>query len=201
MSDSLGLVGVRMHFAPGEEICAQDEDADYVYRLIDGAVRTTRLLSDGRRQVGEFYYPGDLFGLESGDRHRFSAEALGACEVLMVKRVSPSRTGADRDRFERAVWAGTTTELQRAQEHMMLLSRTTAIEKVASFLLHVVGRDRAETATLPMTRQDMGDYLGLTIETVSRMLGRLQADGIVEFAGCRHFRVRQHIALSRLAVA
>jgi CRP/FNR family nitrogen fixation transcriptional regulator len=84
---------------------------------------------------------------------------------------------------------------------MMLLARTTAIEKVASFLLQVAERARSETATLPMTRQDMGDYLGLTIETISRMLGRLQADGVVEFAGCRHFRVRQRAALARLAVA
>lgn len=201
LTDSLGLIGVRMHFAPGEEIYGQEEDADYVYRLVSGAVRTTRLLSDGRRQVGEFYYPGDLFGLESCDLHRFSAEALGVCDVLMVKRVSPSRTGADRERFDRAFWAGTATELERAQEHMMLLARTTAIEKVASFLLHVAERAKAETATLPMTRQDMGDYLGLTIETISRMLGRLQADGVVEFAGCRHFRIRQRGALSRLAVA
>ena len=77
LSEVMERLGLRMNFAKDEEIFCQDEEADLTYLVVSGAVRTTRLLSDGRRQVGSFYYPGDLVGLETGDIHRFSAEALG----------------------------------------------------------------------------------------------------------------------------
>ncbi|MDO9432449.1 MAG: cyclic nucleotide-binding domain-containing protein, partial [Phenylobacterium sp.] len=84
--DVFGPIGVRMHFAAGEEIYAQEEPADLLYQVIEGSVRTSRLLTDGRRQIGNFYYPDDLFGVEAGDEHRFSAEALSDCTILVVKR-------------------------------------------------------------------------------------------------------------------
>ena len=68
--DFFDPIGIRMHFAAGEEIYAQEDAANFVYRVIDGAIRTTRLLSDGRRQIGNFYYPGDFFGLDAGKRAR-----------------------------------------------------------------------------------------------------------------------------------
>lgn len=83
-TDALGHIGVRMTFGPGEEIYVQDEDADMIHRVIRGAVRTTRLLSDGRRQIGDFYYADELIGLESGPVHGFSAEALGCCEIQVI---------------------------------------------------------------------------------------------------------------------
>ena len=195
-----GSVGVRMPFAAGEEIYAQEEAADLVYQVISGAVRTTRLMGDGRRQIGDFYYPGDLFGIETGPKHRFSAEALGDCEILFVKRSALKHYGEEGARLERAVWQATAKALERTQEHLMLLGRKTACEKVASFLLEMADRSKAEVVTLPMGRQDMADYLGLTIETVSRMLTQLQADGLVEFTGCRHFRIKHRAAMARLVV-
>jgi CRP/FNR family nitrogen fixation transcriptional regulator len=193
--------GVRMPFAVGEEIYAQEEAADFIYRLVSGAVRTTHLLTDGRRQIGDFYYPGDVFGLEARATHRFSAEGLGNCQVQVLKRVAPSRQGEDRLRFDRMVSGATSNELERAQAHILLLARMTACEKVASFLLGLADRFKAEVTALPMSRQDMADYLGLTIETISRTLGKLQADGVVEFMGCRHFRIRHRTALDQLAVS
>jgi len=168
--------------------------------VISGAVRTTRLMGDGRRQIGDFYYPGDLFGIETGPKHRFSAEALGDCEILFVKRSALKHYGEEGARLERAVWQATAKALERTQEHLMLLGRKTACEKVASFLLEMADRSKAEVVTLPMGRQDMADYLGLTIETVSRMLTQLQADGLVEFTGCRHFRIKHRAAMARLVV-
>lgn len=194
-------VGVSMPFAAGEEIYAQAEAAAFVYRVVSGAVRTTRLLTDGRRQIGDFYYPGDVFGLETAETHRFSAEGLADCQVQVLKRVAPSWNGEDRTPFDRMISAATSRELDRAQDHILLLARMTACEKVASFLLSIADRFKAELTLLPMSRQDMADYLGLTIETISRMLGRLQADGVVEFMGCRHFRIRHRAALDRLAVS
>lgn len=190
---------LRMTFAAGEEIYGQDEAADLIYLLVKGSIRTSHLLADGRRQVGDFYYGGDVFGVEPGPEHRFSAEALTACEIMMVKR--SGSVAFESGRVEKLLSAATSTELARAQMHMLLLGRATARERVARFLLDLADRFRGDLVALPMSRQDMADYLGLTIETVSRMLGRLQADGVVELADCRHFRVRHRGGLMKLAAA
>lgn len=186
-----------MDFATGEEIYGQEETADLIYLLVKGSVRTSHLLADGRRQIGDFYYEGDVFGVETGPDHKFSAEALTTCEVMVVKRSGSA--AFEPGRVEKLVWAATALELGRTQAHMLLLGRATACERVARFLLDLADRFRGDLVTLPMSRQDMADYLGLTIETISRMLGRLQADGLVEFSGCRHFRIRQRSGLARLA--
>lgn len=190
---------LRMDFAAGEEIYGQEEAADLIYHVVKGSIRTSHLLADGRRQIGDFYYEGDVFGVETGPAHRFSAEALTACEVMVVKRAGS--VAFEPGRVEKLVWAATAIELARAQTHMLLLGRATACERVARFLLDMADRFRGDLVTLPMSRQDMADYLGLTIETISRMLGRLQADGVVEFVGCRHFRVRHRGGLMKLAAA
>jgi len=200
-ADGLGQIGVRMSFAPGEEIFAQDEEADMIYRVVRGAVRTTRLLSDGRRQIGDFHYAGDLVGLETGPVHRFSAEALGSCEILVIRKSALKHYGEEGARIERLIWTETARALERTQEHVMLLGRKSACEKVASFLLDMAGRFRGEVAELPMGRQDMADYLGLTIETVSRMVTQLQSEGLVRFLGCRRFEVRNRVGLTQLVDA
>jgi CRP/FNR family nitrogen fixation transcriptional regulator len=161
-------------------------------------VRTTRLLSDGRRQVGDFYYPGDIVGLEIGDLYRFSAEALSDCVIRVVKRSSLQALNDDVG-LERALWEATRRELERTQEHLLMLGRKSACEKVASFLMDIAQRDGSDDVSLPMGRQDMADYLGLTIETVSRMVTQLQGSRIVEFATSRQFRVTRWPALERLA--
>ncbi|MBX9460418.1 MAG: helix-turn-helix domain-containing protein [Brevundimonas sp.] len=187
----------RLTFRQGEEIYAQDEDADLIYRLVSGAVRTSHLQADGRRQIGDFYYQGDVIGVEIGSAHRYSAEALGDCEVLAMRRTGSA--AYDAGRLDRMIWQATAVELGRAQSHMLLLGRATACERVARFLLDLAGRFRDELVSLPMSRQDMADYLGLTIETISRMLGRLQAEGLVEFVGARRYRICRPGALAGMA--
>jgi CRP/FNR family nitrogen fixation transcriptional regulator len=191
-------LGLRSHYAKDEEIFAQDEDADFVYLVVSGAVRTTRLLMDGRRQVGGFYYAGDLIGLEVGPAHRYSAEALCDTEVLVVRR-SGLKTFAGDGELDRAIWEATRRELDRAQEHILVLGRKTACEKVASFLKDLADRDDQDAVDMPMSRQDMADYLGLTIETVSRMLTQLQAACIVKFESCRRFKITRWSALEQMA--
>lgn len=198
LTEAMARLGVRMSFAKDEEIYAQEDETEFVYAVVRGGVRTIRLMSDGRRQIGEFYYPGEIFGLEPGPEHRYSAEALCDCEVLVLRRAA-LRSFADDEQLERAVWQATRRELERAQAHLMLLGRKTACERVASFLSDMAERRGCDAVDLPMSRQDIADYLGLTIETVSRMLTQLQSSKIVEFAGCRQFRVRNQSALSRLA--
>ena len=193
--------GAQRRLEADREIYLQDEEADEVFLLVSGVVRTTRLDRDGRRQIGSFYYPGDVFGLESGDLHRYSAEALTECEVLAVRRSALRRGGDGVADVERAIWDGTIRELERTQEHLLLLGRKTACEKVAAFLSDLAARSGQEITDLPMGRQDMADYLGLTIETVSRMISQLQSEGVVEFLGCRRFRLRNAVGLRRLAAA
>lgn len=201
MLDALELLGVRMQFAAGEEIYAQEDETDFIYQVIDGSVRTSRLLSDGRRQIGDFYYPEELFGLEASAVHRFSAEALCDCTILVVRRSAVRHCADQRERLEQLVWTATARELERTQEHLFMLGRKSACEKVASFLMNAAARVKGDLTTLAMSRQDMADYLGLTIETVSRMLTQLQTGGVVEFVGCRSFRVTRPSGLARLVVA
>jgi CRP/FNR family transcriptional regulator, nitrogen fixation regulation protein len=199
LGDVMSQMGLRMTFARDAEIFGQNEDADLVYRVVEGAVRTTRLMSDGRRQIGDFYFEGELFGLEHGERHKFSAEALSECVVLVLKRSALHKLAEADPSIERMVWRATARELDRAHEHVLLLGRKTACERVASLLQRVAGRCSPEGAELPMGRQDMADYLGLTIETVSRMLSQLQRSAVIRFSGVRNFRVANQAALTRLA--
>lgn len=197
-ADLMAQMGVRMTFAKDEEIYGQDEDADLIYRVISGAVRTSRVLSDGRRQIGDFYDADEMFGIEAGATHRYSAEAISDC-VILVTKASALRAAAGDEAYQRLVWAAANHELDRTQEHLLLLGRKTACERVASFLMGLADRRRTEAVNLPMGRQDMADYLGLTIETVSRMLTQLQGALVVEFASTRQFRIANRVALARMA--
>jgi CRP/FNR family nitrogen fixation transcriptional regulator len=198
--DVRSLPGATIAYRPGDEIYAQAEETDLIYRVVSGAVRTTRLDSDGRRQIGDFYYAGDFFGLEAGPEHRFSAEALCDAQIQVLKRSSLA-VADEAGGIERMIWMATARELERTREHLMMLGRKTAREKVASFLFDLADRQGGDIQTLTMGRQDMADYLGLTIETVSRMLTQLQSEGLVTFMGCRQFRIGNRPALTRLVAA
>ncbi len=198
LTSAFDKLGTRMSYGRNEEIYAQDDDADMLYQIVRGVVRTSRLTADGRRQVGDFYYAGDLFGLEPGPEHRFAAEALSDCEVAVVRR-SAVRAHAGDAELDRAILEATRLEMERLQEHVMLLGRKSARERVGSFLMSIAQRETRDEVDLPMGRQDMADYLGLTIETVSRMLTQLQGESIVAFPSSRRFQVRRWTALEALA--
>lgn len=190
-------LGVRTHYGKDEEIFAQNDAADGVRLVISGAVRTTRLLGDGRRQVGAFYFPGELL-LETGPIHRFSAEALCDATLLTVRNSAMRAPG--HDQLDRAIGETIRRELERTQDHVLTLGRKTACERVASFLISLAQRCGVERrVSMPMGRQDVADYLGLTIETVSRMLTQLQSASVVEFDGYRNFTVKRWDALAGLA--
>jgi CRP/FNR family transcriptional regulator, nitrogen fixation regulation protein len=181
-----GLIATEFSYRKDEEIYGEDEPAEYVYQVISGAVRSYKLLSDGRRQIGTFHLPGDVFGLESGASHRLAAEAIIDTTVRLVKRRSLERAAGSDVGVARRLWAITASELRHAEDHMLLLGQKTAMERVASFLLEMDGRLAvAGMMALPMCRRDIGDYLGLTLETVSRALSQLQTQGILGFSGVR----------------
>ncbi len=195
LTGTLEMMGAQMSFARNEEIYGDGEAADYLYKVVSGAVRQYKVLDDGRRQIGAFYLPGDVFGFEVGDEHLSSAEAIGNTVVLVFKR-SIALSSRDID-VARHLWAMTAQELQRAQTHAMLLIRT-AQERVASFLLEMGRRLPGDQLELPMSRQDIADYLGLTIETVSRTLTQLESEGSIAFITSRQISLRNRNALSRL---
>ena len=192
------LMGAAMSFARNAEIYGEGEPADYLYKVVSGTVRTYKVLTDGRRQVGGFYLPGEIFGLETGDEHGFSAEAITQCEVLVIRR-SALVALADTDHdVARQLWTLTGNELRRVQGHILLLIKS-AQERVAAFLLEMEQRVCAGNAVeLPMSRQDIADYLGLTIETVSRTLTTMENASTIELSSSRRIVLRNRSALRRL---
>lgn len=194
-----GIVASEFSYRKDEEIYGEDEPAEYVYQVIFGSVRSYKLLSDGRRQIGAFYLPGDVFGLESGPTHRLTAEAVADTTVRLVKRRNLEQAAGITVQVARSLWAMTAGQLRHAEDHMLLLGRKNAMERVASFLLEM---DRRLAGTgmvaLPMCRRDIGDYLGLTLETVSRALSQLHGDGVLGFSGARQIVLRNRQRLRNM---
>ena len=198
---TLELMGARMSFSRNEEIYGEGEPADYLYKVASGAVRMYKVLNDGRRQIGAFYLPGDMFGLEAGDTHASSAEVIGDATVLVFKRSAVLALSARDADVARELWEMTARELQRAQDHMLLLIKS-AQERVASFLMEMAGRGcGTDEVALPMSRQDIADFLGLTIETVSRAIGQLEHAHAIALRSSRKIALRNRAMLSRLTAS
>jgi len=194
---SIELMGASMTFKKGAEIYGENEPADYVYKLVSGTARSYKILNDGRRQIQGFYFPSDIFGLEGGAEHASSAEAMSDVTVLVVRR-SAILAAATRDSdVANQMWTYTSRELNHARGHAMLLVKT-AQERVASFLLQLADRFAGNAVELPMSRQDIADYLGLTIETVSRTLTQFQDDAAIELPSSRRVILRNRLALNNL---
>jgi CRP/FNR family nitrogen fixation transcriptional regulator len=181
------------------EIFGEGEDAEYVYQITSGAVRTYKMLEDGRRQINAFHLQGDMFGSENGVFHRFTADALVETHVRIVKRGSmldaiQSRLGSTTNLI-----CFVTQNLKHAEDHMLLLGRKTALERVAAFLLEMDERlNHPQMMLLPMNRRDIADYLGITLETVSRAFSLLRDEALLRFDGSTQRRL--HL-LNRLALA
>ncbi len=194
-----GLVASEFSYRKEEEIYGEGELAEYVYQVIRGAVRTYKLLSDGRRQIGAFLLPGDVFGLESSTSHRLAAEAVIDTTVRLVKRNSLEQAAGIDVQVARKLWGITAGELGHAENHMLLLGRKSAMERVATFLLEMDRRLAvAGMMALPMCRRDIGDYLGLTLETVSRALSQLHGEGVLGFSGARQIVLRNRQRLRNM---
>ena len=199
IADSIELMGARMPYARNVEIYGEGEPADYLYKVISGAVRISKLLDDGRRQVTAFHLAGEIFGLELGKEHRFSAEAISECSILVVKRSTVLALAGRDGAVARQLWTLTADALQRVQDHMLVLGCMNAKERVANFLLQLAKRvSGGDEIELPMSRQDIADYLGLTIETVSRTMTQLENDATITLPTSRHIVLRNRAALSRL---
>lgn len=193
--EEIRLIGAARTFGRDQSIYDEGDGAECVYKVVSGAVRAVRLLADGRRQITGFHLPGDIFGVEPGERRGGSAESLGQTALLVARRASLAAEPGQAERL----WRLALRELRRSQDHALTLGRRTALERIASFLVGLAERLGATREfELPMSRLDIADHLGLTIETVSRTLTRLQADGLLELSGCRRVRLPRPVALADL---
>lgn len=176
-------------FPAGAEIYAQGEKAGAFYQVEFGAVRIYRLLADGRRQISAFHLAGETFGFEADSTHHFFAEAINATGVRVLRLAA----GAD---MSRQLLPLALKSLTRAQEHLLVLGRQNAIERVAAFLVDMAERQGGlRQVELPMSRMDIGDYLGLTIETVSRVFTRLKDKGVIRLLNLRSIEIVKQDAL------
>jgi CRP/FNR family nitrogen fixation transcriptional regulator len=159
-------------------------------------------MKDGRRQIGAFYLPGDLFGLESEERHSFSAEAIVNSRIGFSKRSSFLDAAMCNQALAFQLWTTTAAHLQRAQCHMSVLGRSTAQERIAKFLLDMESRlNSIGKIELPMPRRDIADYLGLTIETVSRVFHLFERKKIISIPDSRRVVLTDPDALLQMSEA
>jgi CRP/FNR family transcriptional regulator, nitrogen fixation regulation protein len=198
---ALPAPGACLRLSRDEEIFGEGEEASYVHQVISGSVRTCRILRDGRRQIDAFLFAGDYFGWEMGETHRVTAEAMSNASVRMIRRGALSDLAARRGEAARAIFRLTAEALRRSQDHVLMLGRRSALERVAGLLLDIAQRTHADAELdVPMGRQDMADYLGLTIETVSRALTSLQDEGLIALPTVRHVVLKDRRALERLVL-
>jgi CRP/FNR family nitrogen fixation transcriptional regulator len=196
--ETIEMMGTVMPYGRNCEIYGEGEVAEFLYQVVSGTVRTYKVLADGRRQIGSFYLPGDMFGLETGGKHTFSAEAICDAKVLVIKRSALAALAARDNCVAQQLWNITGRELGRLQDHLLLLIKS-AQERVAGFLLEMASRSPSnDEIELPMSRQDIADYLGLTIETVSRSLTSLENAATIALPSARRVVLRNRAALGRL---
>lgn len=173
-------------------IYAQGEAAGPLYLVEFGAVRIYRLTTDGRRQISAFHFAGEVFGFESGTEHRFYAESIDGAGVRALRP-----TGGEH--FADSLLPLALRSLTRAQEHLLVLGRQNACEKMAAFLLDLAERQEADRyIALPMQRNDIADYLGLTFETVSRILRKLKDSETIRLPSTKQIEVLDFPALEAL---
>ncbi|MGO9133183.1 MAG: helix-turn-helix domain-containing protein [Methylovirgula sp.] len=184
--------GAQFSYRADEEIYGEDEPAEFIYKVVSGAVRSYKLLADGRRQIGAFHLAGDLFGLEASSTHQLTAEAIVETKVVLLKRRALDTLAAENVRIAYKLWTAAAENLRSAEQRMLLLGRKTAQERVASFLIEMDDRcGGTGMIDLPMSRRDVADYLGLTLETVSRAISQMRTSGMLRLANARHVELNR----------
>lgn len=183
----------------GTTIFSEGDAADGVFEVVSGTLRLLKLLPDGRRQVTGFLCAEHLIGLAPEGNWVYTAEAVTDVTLCRYRRAAFERLIDTMPGFARRVLTATSHELRVAQDQMLLLGRKTAAERVASFLLLLADQQGSEEISVPMSRNDIADYLGLTIETVSRTLTQLKREGIIELTTHTKVVIEDRGALEDLA--
>jgi CRP/FNR family transcriptional regulator len=200
-------LGWTLKLAPGQALFHEGDPATRVFTLTKGSLKLYKLLADGRRQVTGFLHPGDFLGISVDDEHAFSAEALEPSQLCWFPRARFDDFVEDQPRMERELYRMAAHELAAAQQQFVLLGRKTASERLASFLLLLADRTSAAdgkkslVVRLPMSRSDIADYLGLTKETVSRVISALKRDRIIRLESLEMICILDRGGLEQLSEA
>ncbi|MAU40862.1 MAG: Crp/Fnr family transcriptional regulator [Kordiimonas sp.] len=193
-------------------ICSEGEPADHLYNLRSGVIRLSKMLPDGRRQITGFLFGGDFLGLACNEAYAYTAEAITPVEMCRFPRHKLTQMFGELPQLGGRVFSMTSTELEAAQSQMLLLGRKTAAERLSSFLLSMAQKQHHSSTTepaqpdadkqevhLPMSRTDIADYLGLTVETVSRHFTKLAKSGLIDLQGSHKVILKDADALQAIA--
>lgn len=200
--DQAGLVP----FSNREDLFLEGDEASHLYEVVSGVVCLYRIMPDGGRHILAFRFPGDIVGLCSPATYGYNAQAVGDARVRRISRAGLERMIDERADFARKLLRMAAAELNAMRDHLTCLASKSAEAKVADFLLMLAERSQARAGSavvvnLPMTRTDIGDYLGLTIETVSRTISKMRRAGIIDLPRTTQVVVRSKDRLAELAGA
>jgi CRP-like cAMP-binding protein len=201
---ALQSIGTVCQFTRNQTIFSDGDDATYSYRVVSGAVRLIKLMADGRRHIAGFQLPGDLFGIEWTGEYGLTAEAVTEVTAIRYSRTHLERLGEERAEIRRQLTDRLRNDLRAAHNHLISLGCQSAKERVASFLLLLARRAGAKDGAaieMQMGRQDIADYLGLTIETVCRTLSDLKDSRVIEIPSRHQIVVRNFSKLDAAAHA
>ena len=199
---ALDRVGTVLSLGRAEVLFFESDAAEHYFKVVSGAIRCCKLLADGRRHVSEFHLAGDFIGLDAETNYLFTAEAVTDTTVVRYARRKVDALAAQDPQIGRRMLSIVCHGLSAAQQQLVLLGRMTAEERIASFLLDLAERNgESDCVSLPMSRTDIGDHLGLTMETVSRSLSHLKSAGLIALENHHRIRFRDREALEELAEA
>jgi CRP/FNR family nitrogen fixation transcriptional regulator len=190
--------GALVDIEKGCDIIAQGDAADYCFEIIEGCARSVQRLEDGRRQISDFLLPGDIFGLDAVGEHDFAGEAVTAVTIRRLRLSTVELLAEDDAVFALGLRRHLTRQAKAMRSRIVLLGRMTAAERIGAFLVEMTQRLEGSSqgiVELPMSRSDMADYLGLTIETVSRCLSDLKGRGVISVKGT-HIVIHNRRALT-----
>lgn len=205
LASGMGASTAIRRLKAGETLYVEGESADYCYEIVAGVMKEYNTLEDGRRQVAEFYNPGDMFGFSEGADQLHTAEAITACTVRCYPSDAFMKTVSTSPALSASFLDTLMTRLHRARERMVMIGRMSAMQRVATFLLRLADDQNTTTSArlaqihLAMSRQDIADHLGLTIETVCRTLTELKKQEIVVMESARIFAIADLESLEAVA--
>jgi CRP/FNR family transcriptional regulator, anaerobic regulatory protein len=196
---AIDRIGTVVTLKRDDALFREGDLADYYFKVVSGAVRGCKLLADGRRHIGDFYLPGDFIGLDAAETYAFSAEAVSDVTIIRYARRKVEALAWQEPQVAKSLIKMMREGLCAARERMTLLGHLTAMERIASFLLTMADRTNDEQVSIPMTRTDIGDYLGLTMETVSRAFSQLKSEGVIKQKSMHEVVIADRDALEDLA--
>ena len=200
----LSKITTAVELAAGRAVFYEGDENTYLFNVLTGTIRLSKLLPDGRRQVTGFLFPGDCLGLSVADTYAYTAEAVSQASLCRFNRQGLIKMLDQFPKLEHRLLERASSELVEAQTQMVMLGQKTATERISSTFLSLMerigrGGESGIILELPMTREDLADYAGVSVETVSRCITRLREKGVIDTPDVRSVHVRQLEELARLS--